>query len=86
LGIAQSAGKRAAFIDAEQSFDPSWAERLGVDTRKLIYTDVKTIEDMVSAGVEFMKAGIDIVTVDSISALLSSAYFERIRARTKKKS
>ncbi|QJD50830.1 UvsX-like recombinase [Streptomyces phage Bmoc] len=77
LGLAQAAGKRAAFIDAEQSFDPSWAERLGVDTRKLIYTDVKTIEDMVSAGVEFMKAGIDIVTVDSISALLSSAYFEK---------
>ncbi|QGH76393.1 RecA-like DNA recombinase [Streptomyces phage Daubenski] len=77
LGIAQASGKRAAFIDAEQSFDPSWAERLGVDTRKLIYTDVKTIEDMVSAGVEFMKAGVDIVTVDSISALLSSAYFEK---------
>ncbi|ASR77567.1 RecA-like DNA recombinase [Streptomyces phage Paradiddles] len=77
LGIAQAAGKKAAFIDAEQSFDPVWAERLGVDTRKLVYTDVKTIEDMVSAGVEFMKAGIDIVTVDSISALLSSAYFEK---------
>jgi recombination protein RecA len=77
LGIAQKAGKKTAFIDSEQSFDPSWAERLGVDTRKLIYTDVKTIEDMVGAGCEFMKAGIDIVTVDSISALLSSAYFEK---------
>ena len=77
LGIAQRAGKRAAFIDSEQSFDPDWAERLGVDTKKLVYTDVKTIEDMVGAGVEFMKAGIDIVTVDSISALLSSAYFEK---------
>ncbi|AIW02585.1 UvsX-like recombinase [Streptomyces phage Jay2Jay] len=77
LGIAQSQGKRAAFIDSEQSFDPMWAERLGVNTGKLVYTDVKTIEDMVSAGVEFMKAGIDIVTVDSISALLSSAYFEK---------
>jgi recombination protein RecA len=83
LGIAQRAGKRAAFIDAEQSFDPSWAERLGVDTRKLVYTDVKTIEDMVSAGVEFMKAGIDIVTVDSISALLSSAYFEKDKNKNK---
>jgi recombination protein RecA len=77
LGLAQAAGKKVAFIDSEQSFDPSWAERLGVDTRKLIYTDVKTIEDMVGAGVEFMKAGIDVVTVDSISALLSSAYFEK---------
>jgi recombination protein RecA len=77
IGIAQAAGKRAAFIDSEQSFDPVWAERLGVNTKKLIYTDVKTIEDMVGAGVEFMKAGVDICTVDSISALLSSAYFEK---------
>ncbi|UMO76276.1 RecA-like DNA recombinase [Streptomyces phage Tomas] len=75
--LAQAAGKRVAFIDSEQSFDPSWAERLGVNTRKLIYTDVKTIEDMVGAGVEFMQAGVDLVTVDSISALLSSAYFEK---------
>lgn len=83
LAIAQAAGKRAAFIDAEQSFDPSWAERLGVDTRKLIYTDVKTIEDMVSAGVEFMGAGVDIMTMDSISALLSSAYFEKDKTKNK---
>lgn len=83
LGLAQRAGKRAAFIDAEQSFDPAWAERLGVDTRKLIYTDVKTIEDMVSAGVEFMNAGVDIVTMDSISALLSSAYFEKDKTKNK---
>lgn len=85
LGMAQRAGKRAAFIDAEQSFDPAWAERLGVDTRKLIYTDVKTIEDMVSAGVELMKAGVDINVVDSISALLSSAYFEKDKNKNKNK-
>lgn len=83
LGIAQRAGKRTAFIDSEQSFDPTWAERLGVNTRKLVYTDVKTIEDMVGAGVEFMKAGIDVVTVDSISALLSSAYFEKDKTKNK---
>lgn len=83
LALAQRAGKRAAFIDAEQSFDPAWAERLGVDTKKLIYTDVKTIEDMVGAGVEFMKAGVDIITADSISALLSSAYFEKDKNKNK---
>jgi recombination protein RecA len=77
IALAQAQGKRTAFIDSEQSFDPSWAERLGVNTSKLIYTDVKTIEDMVGAGVEFMKAGVDLVTADSISALLSSAYFEK---------
>lgn len=74
---AQAQGKLAAFIDAEQSFDPSWARRLGVNPNKLIYSDVKTIEDVVGVGIEFMQAGVDLLTVDSISALLSSAYFEK---------
>jgi recombination protein RecA len=77
IAEAQRAGKKASFIDAEQSFDPAWATRLGVDTRKLIYSDVKTIEDVVGTGIEFMQAGVDVVAVDSISALLSSAYFEK---------
>jgi recombination protein RecA len=77
LALAQNDGKVAAFIDSEQSFDPMWAERMGVNTKKLLYTNVKTIEDMVGAGVELMKSGIDIIVADSISALLSSAYFEK---------
>lgn len=77
IGLAQAEGKRAAFIDAEQSFDPAWATRLGVDPSKMLYSDVKTIEDVVGTGIEFMNAGVDILVVDSISALLSSAYFEK---------
>lgn len=77
IALAQEAGKKAAFIDAEQSFDPAWASRIGVDPTKLLYSDVKTIEDVVGVGIEFMQAGVDIVVVDSISALLSSAYFEK---------
>ena len=77
IALAQKMGKKASFIDAEQSFDPSWATRLGVEPNKLLYSDVKTIEDVVGTGIEFMQAGVDIVVVDSISALLSSAYFEK---------
>lgn len=77
IALGQLAGKRAAFIDSEQSFDPAWATRLGVNTSKLIYSDVKTIEDVVGTGIEFMQADVDIIVSDSISALLSSAYFEK---------
>lgn len=77
IALAQQSGKKAAFIDAEQSFDPAWAERLGVNPSKLLYSDVKTIEDVVGVGIEFMQADVDIIVVDSISALLSSAYFEK---------
>ena len=43
IGLAQKDGKICAWIDAEMSFDKSWAEKLGVDTSKLIYSQCRTI-------------------------------------------
>lgn len=77
IGMAQKEGKLCAWIDAEQSFDPAWATRLGVDTDRLIHTNAKTINDMVFQATELMKNHIDIIVVDSISALLPAIYFEK---------
>jgi recombination protein RecA len=66
-----------AWIDAEQSFDPEWAKKLGVDTDKLVYSAAKTINDMVDVATQLMKAKVDIIIVDSISALLPAIYFEK---------
>lgn len=77
IGEAQKDGKTCAWIDAEQSFDPEWARRLGVDTDKLIYSEAKTVNDMVDVATQLMKAKVDIVVVDSISALLPAIYFEK---------
>jgi recombination protein RecA len=77
IGEAQKAGKTCAWIDSEQSYSPEWAEKLGVDSSKLIYSPAKTINDMVDVGVDLMKAGVDIIVVDSISALLPAIYFEK---------
>jgi recombination protein RecA len=77
IGEAQKEGKLCAWIDAEQSFDPEWAKKLGVDTDKLVYSSAKTINDMVDVATQLMKAKIDIIVVDSISALLPAIYFEK---------
>jgi recombination protein RecA len=77
IGEAQKEGKLCAWIDAEQSFDPEWAKKLGVDTDKLVYSAAKTINDMVDVATQLMKAKIDIIVVDSISALLPAIYFEK---------
>lgn len=74
---AQAAGKQAAWIDAESSFDPAWATRLGVDPAKLIYSNSKTVNDMVDVSQQLMSADVDIIVVDSISALLPAVYFEK---------
>ncbi len=77
IGEAQKEGKVCAWIDAEQSFDPEWATKLGVDTDKLIYSEARTINDMVDVATQLMKAKVDVLIVDSISALLPAIYFEK---------
>jgi recombination protein RecA len=77
IALAQQEGKTCAWIDAEASYDQQWAERLGVDSSSLIYSQAKTVNDMVDVGVKLMEAGVDVIVVDSISALLPGIYFEK---------
>jgi len=77
ISIAQKEGKTCAWIDAEASYDQSWAEQLGVDSSKLIYSSAKTVNDMVDVATKLMDAGVDLIVVDSISALLPAIYFEK---------
>ena len=77
IGMAQKEGKSCAWIDAEHSYDPAWAEQLGVDSEKLIYSQAKTVNDMVDVATKLMEADVDIIIVDSISALLPAIYFEK---------
>jgi len=77
IGLAQKDGKVCAWIDAEMSYDKKWAERLGVDTTKLIVSQCRTINEMVDLGTKLMQAGVDLVVVDSITSLLPAIYFEK---------
>ena len=77
IAIAQKEGKTCAWIDAESSYDQSWAEQLGVDSSKLIYSAAKTVNDMVDVATKLMDANVDLIVVDSISALLPAIYFEK---------
>jgi recombination protein RecA len=84
IAEAQKEGKTCAWIDAEASYSRDWAEKLGVDSDNLIYSPVKTINDMVDIGTQLMEAGVDLIVVDSISALLPAIYFEKDSAELKK--
>jgi recombination protein RecA len=75
--MAQKEGKLCAWIDAEMSYDEEWAQKLGVDTSQLIYSEARSINDMVDVGVALLQAGVDIIVIDSISSLLPAVYFEK---------
>jgi len=84
IADAQKNGKTCAWIDAEASYDSEWAAKLGVDSEKLIYSPAKSINDMVDIAQQLMEAGVDIIVVDSISALLPAIYFEKDSTDLKK--
>ena len=84
IAEAQKEGKTCAWIDAEASYSADWAEKLGVNSEELIYSPAKTINDMVDVATQLMEAGVDIIVVDSISALLPAIYFEKDSTELKK--
>lgn len=77
IAMAQKNGKLCAWIDAEMSYDEKWAEQLGVDTSQLIYSEARSINDMVDVTVALLGAGVDVIVIDSISSLLPAIYFEK---------
>jgi len=77
IGEAQADGKVCAWVDSEQSYSSDWAARLGVDTENLIYAPAKTINEVVNITTKLMKAGVDIVVIDSISAGMPGVFFEK---------
>jgi recombination protein RecA len=77
IGMAQKDGKLCAWIDAEMSYDESWAQKMGVDTSQLIYSQARTINEFVDVANALMDAGVDLIVIDSITSLLPAIYFEK---------
>jgi recombination protein RecA len=74
---AQKAGGIAAFIDAEHSLDPNYAQKLGVDTDALLVSQPDTGEQALEIADMLIRSGaIDIVVIDSVAALVPKAEIE----------
>jgi recombination protein RecA len=74
---AQRAGGIAAYIDAEHSLDPDYAQKLGVDTDQLLVSQPDTGEQALEIMDMLIRSGaIDIVVIDSVAALVPKAEIE----------
>lgn len=68
----QRQGGNAVYIDLEQALDPSYAEMLGVDTKKLIVCRPTSGEQAEMIMEKFVLSGaVDIIVLDSIAAMIS---------------
>lgn len=75
IAVNQALGVPCAYIDAEHAFDPIWAERLGVDTDKLMVAQSNRISDVANMQVKFINAGVQLIVVDSTSVLKAASNY-----------
>ena len=77
IAEAQKEGGIAAFIDAEHSFDPGYAKKLGVDIDNLIVSQPDTGEQALEITEVLVRSGaIDVIVIDSVAALTPKAEIE----------
>lgn len=69
----QRMGGVAAFIDNEHSFDPEWAESVGVNVADLIVKRPATGEEAIDIMEVLVKGGVDFICFDSVAAALPQA-------------
>ena len=77
IAEAQKLGGVAAFVDAEHALDPSYAEKLGVNTEELLVSQPDTGEQALEITDMLVRSGaVDIVVIDSVAALTPKAEIE----------
>ena len=77
IAQAQLTGGAAAFIDAEHALDVSYAQRLGVKIEDLLISQPDTGEQALEVAEMLVRSGaVDIVTIDSVAALVPRAEIE----------
>jgi recombination protein RecA len=70
IAEAQARGGICAFVDAEHSIDPIYAQRIGVDTDELLVSQPDYGEQALEIVDVLVRSGaVDIVAVDSVAAL-----------------
>jgi len=66
-----------AIADTENSYDPEWAETLGVDQSRLIFIETDIMEDVLQRVIDISRSGhLTGVLIDSLGALLPRAEVE----------
>ena len=73
----QKAGGIAAWIDTELSWDSDWVERCGIDSAKVLVSQPTSGEEAMDTARELMRAGVDVIVLDSIAGLVPTAVHDQ---------
>lgn len=72
----QKKGGLVAYVDVEQTFDPVFAQKLGVNVEELILSQPRSLQDAFNVIDGLVKAEIDLVILDSVAALVPEEELE----------
>lgn len=71
---AQRKGGTAAFIDAEHAFDPTFAQKIGIDLKKLIVSQPNSGDQALDIVDKLVKTNLfSLIVIDSVAALVPQA-------------
>jgi recombination protein RecA len=77
IANAQRGGGVAAFIDAENALDTTWAKRLGVDVSSMLVSQPDTGEQALDIAEMLIRSNsVDVIVIDSVAALTPAAEIE----------
>lgn len=76
MAEVQKLGGVAALIDMEHTFDPFFAAKLGLDTEELFLSQPEHMQDAFNVIDALIDAGVDIIVVDSVAALVPKEELE----------
>ncbi len=76
IAQAQQRGGRCLYIDTEHALDPSYAAHCGVTPDDLYVSQPSTAEEALEIAEAMVRAGIDVVIIDSAAALVPRAELE----------
>ena len=77
IAEAQKLGGACAFIDAEHALDPIYAEKLGVDIKKLVLSQPSSAEEALEIiDILVRTMAVDVIVLDSVAALVPKAEIE----------
>lgn len=74
---AQKSGYNCGYIDAENSYDPEWSSKIGVDNEKLLISQPNSGDEAFALADMMAKSGdIKLIIIDSVAALTPKAVLE----------
>ncbi|AEW44894.1 Recombinase A [Mycoplasma haemocanis str. Illinois] len=74
---AQKVSQRVVYIDLENTLNPEWAKKIGVDASKLLVAYPNSGEEAIELIFKLIETkNVDLIVVDSVAALVPSLEFE----------